>query len=163
MASNITRVRSLYRAILRELPQRPLSTPSPVQQRIRNAIAIHPQEDARSQMEQAEQYIQYAKAQRMYTALLERCTPAERQSKDNRKALQHSAGTVTATLRGRSNVAQASQPTSFRTAINDAAESDSSSFGSFRGFFNGHSNLNEIEHKPPRSGLRYNIKAIALR
>ncbi|KAL9127094.1 MAG: hypothetical protein Q9217_003969 [Psora testacea] len=66
-------LRSIYRSILRELPHRALSTPSPIQQRIRhfltNNSAIPPQ------IKEAEQFIQYAKAQRMYATLLERYNP----------------------------------------------------------------------------------------
>ncbi|KAL8690178.1 MAG: hypothetical protein Q9224_004468 [Gallowayella concinna] len=87
MASNLAHARSLYRAMLRELPQRPLSTPSLVQQRIRNTIATQPQEDARPQMELAEQYIQYAKAQRMYTTLLERYNPGMSMDEEDRVRL----------------------------------------------------------------------------
>ncbi|KAL9585708.1 MAG: hypothetical protein Q9212_001365 [Teloschistes hypoglaucus] len=75
MTSSVARARSIYRSILRELPQRPLSEPSPVQQRIRTAIAARSHEAAEAEMDQAEQYIQYAKAQRMYTTLLERYNP----------------------------------------------------------------------------------------
>ena len=78
------RARSIYRSILRELPQRPLSTPSPVQQRIRTSIASQSTEHALSQMEQAEQYIQYAKAQRMYTTLLERYNPGMSMDEEDR-------------------------------------------------------------------------------
>ncbi|KAI4105799.1 MAG: hypothetical protein L6R37_002546 [Teloschistes peruensis] len=75
MTSSAARAKSIYRSILRELPQRPLSEPSPIQQRIRTAIATRSHEDADAEMDQAEQYIQYAKAQRMYTTLLERYNP----------------------------------------------------------------------------------------
>lgn len=75
MNSSTARVRSIYRSILRELPQRPHSEPSLIQQRIRTAIAASSHEDAEAQLDQAEQYIQYAKAQRMYTTLLERYNP----------------------------------------------------------------------------------------
>ena len=75
MTSIPARARSLYRSILRELPQRQLSSPSPVQQRIRTSFASGSQDSARPRLDQAEQYVQYAKAQRMYTTLLERYNP----------------------------------------------------------------------------------------
>ncbi|KAL9137377.1 MAG: hypothetical protein Q9175_001420 [Cornicularia normoerica] len=72
MAASPSHLRSLYRSLLRELPRRPLSTPSPIQQRIRNTISSS---SAPMQIEEAEQYVQYAKAQRMYATLLERYNP----------------------------------------------------------------------------------------
>ena len=72
MAASPSYIRSLYRSLLRELPHRPLSTPSPIQQRIRNTISSS---SAPIQVDEAEQYIQYAKAQRMYATLLERYNP----------------------------------------------------------------------------------------
>lgn len=72
MAASPSNLRSLYRSVLRELPHRPLSTPSPIQQRIRNTISS---ESTPEQVEEAEQYIQYVKAQRMYATLLERYNP----------------------------------------------------------------------------------------
>ena len=72
MAASPTNFRSLYRSLLRELPHRPLSTPSPIQQRIRNTISS---KSIPVQVEEAEQYIQYVKAQRMYATLLERYNP----------------------------------------------------------------------------------------
>lgn len=76
-------IRSLYRSILREIPHRPLSTPSPIQQRIRNSFnspsdrSNHDAKAAQQQevAEEAEQYLQYARAQRMYSTLLERYNP----------------------------------------------------------------------------------------
>lgn len=72
MATSPSHLRSLYRSLLRELPHRPLSAPSPIQQRIRNNISS---ESAPAQVQEAEQYIQYVKAQRMYATLLERYNP----------------------------------------------------------------------------------------
>ena len=68
-------VRSLYRSLLRELPHRPLSTPSPLQQRLRTTFRTEPRESPAQQVEFGEQYVQYAKAQRMYATLLERYNP----------------------------------------------------------------------------------------
>lgn len=87
MASTSARARSLYRSFLRELPQRPLSTPSPVQQRIRTFLANRAPENAQLQMDQAEQCIQYARAQRSYTTLLERYNPGMLMDEEDRVRL----------------------------------------------------------------------------
>ncbi|KAI4231396.1 MAG: hypothetical protein LQ349_005634 [Xanthoria aureola] len=87
MASSSARARSLYRSLLRELPQRPLSAPSLVQQRIRNTIATQPQNTAQLEMDQAEQYVHYAKAQRMYTTLLEKYNPGMEMDEEERVRL----------------------------------------------------------------------------
>lgn len=84
MAPNPSHIRSLYRSILRELPHRPLSTPSPIQQRIRTTISS---EGALQGLEEAEQYIQYAKAQRMYATLLERYNPGMGMDEEERVRL----------------------------------------------------------------------------
>ena len=68
-------LRSLYRSYLRELPHRPLSTPSPIQQRIRTSISSVSPGYAADVFQQGEQYLQYLKAQRMYATLLERYNP----------------------------------------------------------------------------------------
>jgi len=82
LSSSSPQIRSLYRSLLRELPTRPFSTPSPLHQRIRHAFSSPtsnpPSTSASSlaaQLEQTEQYLQYAKAQRMYATLLERYNP----------------------------------------------------------------------------------------
>jgi ATP synthase assembly factor FMC1, mitochondrial len=73
-------LRSLYRSILRELPSRPLTAPpSPLHSRIR-ASFTEPARDpspeySLRQRQQAEQFIQYVKAQRNYITLLERYNP----------------------------------------------------------------------------------------
>ena len=77
-------LRSLYRSILRELPHRPLSTPSLIQQRIRKTFSNI---TAPQQVEEAEQYIQYAKAQRMYATLLERYNPGMGMDEEERVRL----------------------------------------------------------------------------
>lgn len=73
-------IRSLYRSILREIPHRPLSTPSPIQQRIRSSFNSSPDGSnhdttVAQQVAEGEQFLQYAKAQRMYSTLLERYNP----------------------------------------------------------------------------------------
>src|SRR5436309_5904481 len=80
MAQPQAHLRSLYRSILRELPPRPLTgPPSPLRSRIRAAFAQPMSESSPEyrlrQRQQAEQYIQYVKAQRTYLTLLERYNP----------------------------------------------------------------------------------------
>lgn len=88
------RIRSLYRAILRELPRRPLSNPSPLQLHIRKYFSA----DAGQQLEgdgnalikrvqEAEQFVQYARAQRMYATLLERYNPGMEMDQEERVRL----------------------------------------------------------------------------
>lgn len=93
MANHLSnQARSTYRALLRELPNRRLSTPSPLQQRLR-AIFRSEQEPTTSdstavpfslpktdeeralRIQEAEQLAQYARAQRTYSTLLERYNP----------------------------------------------------------------------------------------
>ena len=77
-------LRSLYRSILRELPHCPLNAPSPIQHRIRSTFASteNPQ-----QVEEAEQFIQYVRAQRMYATLLERYNPGMNMDEEERVRL----------------------------------------------------------------------------
>lgn len=84
MTSSPSHIRSLYRALLRELPHRPLSAPSPIQQRIRTTFSS---EDTTHQLEETEQFIQYAKAQRMYATLLERYNPGMGMDEEERVRL----------------------------------------------------------------------------
>lgn len=95
-----SQIRSLYRSIVREIPHRPLSTPpSQIQQRIRNSFTFPaPAPDGsnnnnhhhttntttntnttvvtqQQKFAEGEEYLRYAKAQRMYTLLLERYNP----------------------------------------------------------------------------------------
>jgi hypothetical protein len=74
----------MYRSILRELPTRPLNSPSPIQQRIRTTFASSTEPQ---QVEEAEQYIQYVKAQRMYASLLERYNPGMGMDEEERVRL----------------------------------------------------------------------------
>ena len=87
MAPSPSHVRSLYRSILRELPHRPLSSPSPIQQRIRTTFSTAPSEDSTRQVEAGEQYVQYTKAQRMYATLLERYNPGMSMDEEERVRL----------------------------------------------------------------------------
>ena len=84
MAPTSSHLRSLYRSILRELPSRPLSSPSPIQQRIRSSFA---DSSAPPQVEEAEQYLQYIRAQRMYATLLERYNPGMSMDEEERVRL----------------------------------------------------------------------------
>jgi ATP synthase assembly factor FMC1 len=80
MAQPQAHLRSLYRSILRELPSRPLAAPpSPLRSSIRASFTeLGPDpssEYSLRQRQQAEQFIQYVKAQRNYITLLERYNP----------------------------------------------------------------------------------------
>ncbi|KAK2756204.1 hypothetical protein FQN54_005612 [Arachnomyces sp. PD_36] len=81
-------LRSLYRSILRELPIRtPSQPPSPLRQRLHNIFSSPTTTSSSSQLEtktnpqltrqiqQGEQFVQFAKAQRMYAMLLDRYNP----------------------------------------------------------------------------------------
>lgn len=78
-----SQARSLYRALLRELPPRPLSSPSPLKLRLRSQFRSAPSpsngEHARDlihcRLQETEQFVQYARAQRTYVTLLERYNP----------------------------------------------------------------------------------------
>ena len=92
MAQPQAHLRSLYRSILRELPPRPLTAPpSPLRSRIRAAFAQPVSESSPEyslrQRQQAEQYIQYVKAQRTYLALLERYNPGMNMDDEERVRL----------------------------------------------------------------------------
>ena len=96
MAAQITQARSLYRRILRELPSRSpsiLANPSPVQQHVRTDFASpsHTRSAAakspQSRLAEAEQYVQYLKAQRMYITLLERYNPGMNMDEEERVRL----------------------------------------------------------------------------
>lgn len=79
------KLRSLYRSFLRELPIRPHSKTarSPLQSRIRETIAS----GSATPIEQAEQFLQYVKAQRMYATLLERYNPGMNMDEEERVRL----------------------------------------------------------------------------
>ena len=96
-----TQARSLYRRFLRELPSRSpsiLANPSPTQRHIRADFASTPPEDCtslqiqrqkprRQRLEEAEQYVLYLRAQRMYTTLLERYNPGMNMNEEQRVRL----------------------------------------------------------------------------
>ncbi|KAI1410693.1 hypothetical protein F5Y13DRAFT_167161 [Hypoxylon sp. FL1857] len=90
--SKQSQLRSLYRSLLRELPPKPLSsassssrTRSPLHQRIRETFSNDaPHEHAAAQ---ADQLVQYLKAQRQYTTLLERYNPGMNMDEEERVRL----------------------------------------------------------------------------
>ncbi|CAI7638717.1 unnamed protein product [Penicillium discolor] len=59
--------RTTYRALLRELPRRNFKTPSPLHQQLH--------EERTLRVHEADQFAQYARAQRVYSDLLERYNP----------------------------------------------------------------------------------------
>lgn len=83
--NNPTKLRSIYRSFLRELPSRPLSEKSrtPLQLRIRETIASK----SNTPIEHADQFLQYVKAQRMYATLLERYNPGMNMDEEERVRL----------------------------------------------------------------------------
>jgi hypothetical protein len=100
MASHAPRVRSLYRNILRELPARSpsiLANPSPIQKHIRadisNSTATpslqHQQEHKtiEQRLDEASQYVNYLRAQRQYTTLVERYNPGMNMNEEERVRL----------------------------------------------------------------------------
>jgi ATP synthase assembly factor FMC1 len=98
MAQSAPQVRSLYRRILRELPipqatipsrttHQKLSTPSTLQQRIRESVSKPSTTNTQSQIQQAEQFAQYIQAQRTYLALIERYNPGMGMSEEERVRL----------------------------------------------------------------------------
>ncbi|KAF1935096.1 hypothetical protein EJ02DRAFT_295052, partial [Clathrospora elynae] len=102
MTPPIPQIRSLYRRLLRELPSTPqttrtqhqkLSSPSHLQQRIRSTISSRTSEDpsssgkTQSQIQQAEQFVQYVQAQRTYATLLERYNPGMGMTEEERVRL----------------------------------------------------------------------------
>ncbi|KAI4620004.1 hypothetical protein J4E83_005238 [Alternaria metachromatica] len=88
---------SIYRRLLRELPSTPqltrtqhqkLSAPSKLQQRIRSTLSqANPNTSTQSQLQQAEQFIQYVQAQRMHSTLLERYNPGMGMTEEERVRL----------------------------------------------------------------------------
>ena len=83
MSSSPAQLRAIYRAFLRELPSRGLQTRSPLQERIRTTITSN----SATPVEQAEQFLQYVKAQRMYATLLERYNPGMNMDDEERVRL----------------------------------------------------------------------------
>ncbi|KAF2651319.1 hypothetical protein K491DRAFT_707116 [Lophiostoma macrostomum CBS 122681] len=102
MPSSSPQITSLYRHLLRELPIRPspptsthssyrtahqkLSSPSPLQKRIRSQLST-PHANEKSQTQQAQQFVKYVQAQRMYATLIERYNPGMGMSEEERVRL----------------------------------------------------------------------------
>lgn len=89
---NKARLRSLYRSLLRELPPKPtqsnprLRPRSPLHQRLRQSFT----DDATNHhlaAAQADQLVQYLRAQREYTTLLERYNPGMNMDEEERVRL----------------------------------------------------------------------------
>jgi ATP synthase assembly factor FMC1 len=81
-------LRSLYRSFLRELPPRALSRTSrtPLQSRIRESISSPGSSTSSSpiSVDHADQFLQYARAQRIYATLLERYNPGMNMEEEDR-------------------------------------------------------------------------------
>lgn len=89
-----TQSRHLYRALLRELPRRPLSSPSPLQRRFREQFKPSNKDSSTSssaaqkeKLEKADQFIRYARAQRVYATLVERYNPGMEMDQEERVRL----------------------------------------------------------------------------
>jgi ATP synthase assembly factor FMC1 len=98
MSSTTPHLRSLYRRLLRELPvkdqttrtaHQKLSAASPLQKRLRAQLTapINSPATEASQTSQAEQFVQYVQAQRMYATLIERYNPGMGMSEEERVRL----------------------------------------------------------------------------
>ena len=91
--SDKARLRSLYRALLRELPPKPQSTStprvrSPLHQRLRQSFTNDVnQHQHHLAPVQADQLVQYLRAQRQYTTLLERYNPGMGMDEEERVRL----------------------------------------------------------------------------
>lgn len=81
-------LRSLYRSFLRELPPRALSRTSrtPLQSRIRESVSSSGSSTSSSpiSVDHADQFLQYARAQRIYATLLERYNPGMNMDEEDR-------------------------------------------------------------------------------
>lgn len=92
MATNLPlRARQLYRALLRELPRRHISlsssTPSNTLKRRFRTQFEQPSSPTLTSIQQAEQFVQYAKAQRMYATLVARYNPGMDMDQEERVRL----------------------------------------------------------------------------
>lgn len=80
--SNTARVRSIYRSLLRELPPRPVQAKTPLHKKLRDTFA-NDSSSAQS-LAQADQLVQYLKAQRQYVSLIERYNPGMNMDEETR-------------------------------------------------------------------------------
>ncbi|KAK9419376.1 putative Ras guanyl-nucleotide exchange factor RasGEF [Seiridium unicorne] len=83
--SNHARVRSIYRSLLRELPPRPSQPRSPLHHRLRESFASDSSNE--HTLAQADQLVQYLKAQRQYVTLVERYNPGMNMDEEERVRL----------------------------------------------------------------------------
>lgn len=92
MAASST-AKTTYRAILRELPRRSLSSPTPLHNRVRESFRKQVtessareqiSEEAQRKIHQAEQFALYAKAQREYVRLVDRYNPGSWMDEEDR-------------------------------------------------------------------------------
>lgn len=84
------RLRALYRSLLRELPPRPvLTSRTGVQARLRETFSAAPPSASApaASAQQAEQLVQYLRAQRQYATLLERYNPGMGMDEEERVRL----------------------------------------------------------------------------
>ncbi|KAF9885758.1 hypothetical protein FE257_012340 [Aspergillus nanangensis] len=91
---SLAQTKSTYRALLRELPRRTLSNPTPLHSRIRELYrrpleeipSSFPtaEEELNHRLEEAAQMAQYARAQRMYATLVDRYNPGTAFSDEER-------------------------------------------------------------------------------
>ncbi|KAL7268988.1 hypothetical protein RUND412_008369, partial [Rhizina undulata] len=77
-----SRVRSLYRSLLRELPPLSEKPRSPLHAELRKAIS-----SPAAPIEEADQLLSYLRSQRMYTTLIERYNPSLNMDTDERVRL----------------------------------------------------------------------------
>ncbi|KAH7029504.1 uncharacterized protein B0I36DRAFT_325884 [Microdochium trichocladiopsis] len=84
--ADAARLRALYRALLRELPPRPLANSqsrSPLHHRLRQGFSSE-SSSANKSIAQTDQMIQYLRAQRQYVTLLDRYNPGMNMDQDER-------------------------------------------------------------------------------
>ncbi|KAL2841410.1 hypothetical protein BJY01DRAFT_249601 [Aspergillus pseudoustus] len=85
--------KSTYRALLRELPRRSLASPTPLHNRVRDAYrntastSEQDTEQIERRLQEAEQFAQYAKAQRLYAMLVDRYNPGSLMDEEERVRL----------------------------------------------------------------------------
>jgi ATP synthase assembly factor FMC1, mitochondrial len=87
-----SKLRSIYRSLLRELPPRPLlsGARSPIHTRLRESLTATPAAPADNEpgrVAEADQFVAYLRAQRMYATLLERYNPGMTMDEEERVRL----------------------------------------------------------------------------
>lgn len=86
-AASAPELRSLYRRVLRELPSRPISSPSLIQKRLRSQFEQSDAPPNEANLDAMNQMTQYLHAQRMYTTLVERYNPGMNMDEEERTRL----------------------------------------------------------------------------